>query len=75
MFLRYYELKELIYAGQTVLGIILVLVSFYQLYLSASASAPLLNLLTALILAVVGGGCIFFGIETYLLRDDPDIWR
>lgn len=72
---KYYELKELIYLGQTALGVILVLLSFYQVHLSGFDSAPFLYLVTALILFAVGVGCIFFGVETYLLRDDPDILR
>ncbi len=75
MFLTYHELKELLYIGLSLIGGLLTILSFYQFHLASSASDPFVNILTAMILAIVGSVCIFFGIETYILRDDPDIWR
>lgn len=75
MFLSYHELKELIYIGETALGAVFIAASMYQLHISAAAMNPISHVLTALILLVVGVGCVFFGVETYLLREDPDIWR
>lgn len=75
MFLSYHELKKLIYVGETALGVVFIVASIYQLQISAVAMNPISHVATALILLVVGIGCVFFGVETYLLREDPDIWR
>lgn len=75
MFLSYHELKELIYIGEAALGVVFIGASMYQLHISAAAMNPISHIATALILLVVGVGCVFFGVETYLLREDPDIWR
>lgn len=75
MFVSYHELKEMLYKGQTILAAFFILVAFYQFYLATSTLNPISHILTALILTFVGGICLFFGIETYNLRDDPEIWR
>lgn len=75
MFLRYYELKEMVYFGQTVLGVLLIIAAICEVLLVPAGSIPGINMIVGLILFITGGACIMFGIETYLLRDDPDVWR
>lgn len=74
MQLRYYELKEIIYIAETLLGVLLLLTSAWQYKLAAAVVQPASHVISAIILFVVGVICIFFGVETFLLRDDPEIW-
>ncbi len=70
-----HELKKALFVLQILIGIFLIGVSIY-LFQSADLEAePISQLLTGIILLVVGICSTFFGVETYLLRDDPEIWR
>lgn len=75
MFIKYHELRELCYVGQALLGFLFLGASIYQLDVAHVAAAPLFHMVTGLVLQVVGIGCLFFALEAYLLRDDPDIWN
>jgi hypothetical protein len=75
MFLRYYELKKMLYFAQAIMGVLLVLGGVYEYGKIDTASPNLTNYLTGLICMFSGGALIFFAVETYLLRDDSDIWR
>ena len=72
---RYQDLKVAIYILQTLLGFVLLSASVTLFSTTAAAVDPLCYIIPAIVLTVVGVGCVFFGVETYLLRDDPDIWR
>lgn len=71
----YKNLKLMIYAGETMLGFILATISIYMWQLSSNCSDPFTFIIPAIIILLVGLICILFGVETYFLRDDPDIWR
>lgn len=73
--LSYHELKKFIYIGLTALGVLFLVFSWHCFNVARAGSGDFSEGLTALILLVVGSGCLLFGIETYLLQDDPDIWR
>ncbi len=75
MSLHIFELKQLVYIGLTGLGFLLLLAGVYQYNLAGVAAEPITHIITAVILFGVGTLCVFFGFETYILRDDPDIWR
>lgn len=75
MNVTYQHVKKALYVLQSLLGVICLTVSFHFWTVAAMAMAPILYVLPALVLTFVGVGCIGFGIETFLLRDDPDIWR
>lgn len=71
----YHELKKVLYLVQSLVGIVLIVYSAILFSTSAEHVEPICYLIPAGVLAVVGVFCLFFGVETYLLRDDPDIWR
>jgi len=73
--MRYTELKEILYFAITFLGIIFLLAGIYQYLQALWATVPITHMVTSFILCVMGIICVMFGIETYMLRDDPDIWR
>jgi hypothetical protein len=70
----YHDYKEALYVLQTLFGFLFVFMAFL-LNTTAPAGLEVFHIVPAIILVIVGIGCIFFGVETYLLRDDPDIWR
>lgn len=71
----YHDFKEALYVLQTVLGLFFVCIGVLLLNTTATASHEIFHVVPALILVIVGTVCVFFGVETYLLRDDPDVWR
>lgn len=71
----YHDIKEALYVLQTLLGLVLIVVSVNLLNTTAAAIHPICHIVPAVTLMSVGIVCVFFGVGTYLLRDDPDIWR
>ena len=69
------DMKKALYILQTVMGVLLIALSLFLLGNCAHATEPVCYIVPAVVLMVVGVGCVFFGCETLLLRDDPDIWR
>ena len=72
--LSYQDLKKVLYILQTILGIAMVILS-NRLWIAATTNGDPVNEIAALGLFVAGLMCTVFGIMTYLLRQDPDIWR
>ena len=75
MYLSYTDLKKILYVMGAVCGLVMIVFSVYLLGIARAAADPLGYYIPALILFVVGIGCVFFGVETYILRNEPDIWR
>lgn len=75
MYLSYQDIKGTLYVVLTAVGVLFLLAAFYFFQLMPASVDPLTYGIPGVILLVVGGASTFFGIETYLLRDDPDIWR
>lgn len=71
----YQDVKKALYLVQTLLGINLIIVSTYLLTTTNAAIHQICQIVPAVISMIAGIACVFFGIETYMLRDDPDIWR
>lgn len=75
MIITTHDLKEALYIAQTILGFLCVGLALFVLQSSAGQIDSICSIISGLILLVVGIFAIFFGLETYLLRDDADIWR
>jgi hypothetical protein len=75
MMITIHDLKEAMYIVQTVLGFLCLGLALFLLQSGGSLIDSICSIMSGLILMVVGIFAIFFGLETYLLRDDPDIWR
>jgi uncharacterized membrane-anchored protein YitT (DUF2179 family) len=71
----YRHLKEAVYVMQVLLGVSLITASVFLFNNTSLATEPICYIVPGTILMIVGLSCVFFGVETYLLRDDPDIWR
>lgn len=63
------EMKRTLYAVLTACGIALMVMAYF---LSRSAWFP--ETVTALILFITGTALLFFGLVTYMCRDDWEIW-
>jgi hypothetical protein len=73
--ISYQQLKKTIYISMSVLGAVFLLGGFIFDQLRSSSPEPISMDIAATVLALVGTLCLCFGCATYLLRDDPDIWR
>ncbi len=75
MHFGFQHLKKIIILFLPLFGLFVIVISTMWMNRVDTAVEPLTYLVPAVILFIVGLGCVFFGLETYLLRDDPDIWR
>jgi hypothetical protein len=69
------ELKEALYISETLFGIFLLVPAYLVLKMAVTGSDSLYNLIPGIGLLFAAITCIIFGIGTYLVRDDPDVWR
>jgi hypothetical protein len=72
MYLSTRDLKTVVYGAQAIFGILIFLLGVR--YLLLIGTDPLGNGISGLILLFVGIVLVIFGVEAYLLRDDPDIF-
>jgi len=71
MYLSTADLKALVYGAETLFG---ALIAILGMRLLSIMGLDLLGFgISGVILVFVGLGLMFFGLEAYLLRDDPDI--
>jgi hypothetical protein len=68
--MSYHDLKATIYIMLPGFGCLLVALGLYN-----SAKSDAISLLTSLLMIAGGAGLILFGLVTFLLKDDPDVWR
>lgn len=73
--MSYHDLKKFLYIGLTAMGILLLGASWHCINIARTTLDSPSQEITAVILLAVGSACILFGFESYLLREDPDIWR
>lgn len=71
--LNCHSFKKIMYCLLTLLGVILLAVSWHFIKMAADIEASISYLAPAGILFFAGFACVCFGIETYILRDDSDI--
>lgn len=69
------DLKKLLYFGQTTLGVLLLIAAWFLFQQARVADNQFVYIIPGVIVALTGSACLIFGIDTYILRDDPDIWR
>lgn len=72
---NYKEMKLAVYCLETAIGALMIVAAFVFFDQANSAIEPITYAAPALVLLAVGIFCLLFGIETYCLRDDPDVWR
>jgi len=70
----YHDLKESMYILQTLVGVILLIVSGY-LWSVSRVNADPSYIVSGMLLTVVGLLCLIFGLTIYVLRDEQDVWR
>ena len=68
------DLKEALYVGETLFGIFLLALAVFAVRSALEGNDALYNLIPALALVLAGLICIIFGIATFCLRNDPEIW-
>jgi uncharacterized membrane protein len=71
----YHEIKKVLYIFQSLLGVILFIIGLYSFQQTTISDNPISHVVTGIVLLVVGFILVFFGVETYLIRDDQDVWR
>jgi ammonia channel protein AmtB len=74
MLFNYRELKKLLYIAQTLLGVVFIVLAWFQFNVSMNAAEGVLNFIVAITLLVAGLLCVLFGLDAYLLRGEADIW-
>ena len=68
-----HDLKEAQYIWQSLMGLSWIA---FALYMFCKPDANLIcDTVPAIFMLITGSVCVFFGVEAYLLRDDPEIWR
>ncbi len=72
---NYAEIKLLLYRFQGMLGLIMIFGSWRFMNESSDAIEPVTYWFPGVILLVMGTICTLMALETYFLRDDPDVWR
>lgn len=71
----YHDLKTMIYFTESGFGAIALIAAAYIQRMADMAGGRIDLFLCSMVLFLVGILCILFGYVTYLLRDDPDVWR
>ncbi len=74
MLITYSDLKKALYLLQTIVGFILIAAAIF-LFDSPVVVESVTHFISGAIVFVSGVTCVIFGIESILLRDDPDILR
>ncbi len=74
MKVSYFELKEAVYVMIPALGAILLFISFFSLNFASNTVAPVSDLVSGIVLAIAGIACMLFGLTTWIIRDDPQVW-
>ncbi|PWT98649.1 MAG: hypothetical protein C5B53_06485 [Candidatus Melainabacteria bacterium] len=69
-----HDLKESLYILETLFGVILLVLAYLSLKLAWTGPDGLFYVVPGLVLFCMGIACLLFGIESVILRDDPDIW-
>ncbi len=69
------DILTIFYCAIAISGLILLAFAWYIWKQSETAAEPISYWLAAIVLAIVGVVLIMFAIETFLFRDDPDVWR
>ena len=75
MNLSLHDLKEAVYIFETGFGVLLLVAAVLLLRVVANSPDALFNLLIGGVLLLVACVCILFGLSTYFLRDEQDIWQ
>ena len=68
-------MKEAVYIMMTVMGCLLMVAAITQMRAAGTCPDPFSCWLPALILFLGAVLSLFFGFVTFLIRDDPDVWR
>lgn len=69
------DLKEAVYVFETIFGLLLLIPAFLVLKAAKTDGDALFDLIPGIALVIAAITCIGFGVGTYLVRDDPDVWR
>lgn len=70
--MKLYVYKEFAYIWQTVLGVIFLALAYFLG--REDGSGDFTRLLASWILTLPGLICLLFGITSFVLRREPDIW-
>ncbi len=69
------HMKEAVYIMMAVMGCLLIISGAFLMQSSGASSDPLSLWLPALIFIFGGILSVVFTFVTFLIRDDPDVWR
>lgn len=75
MNIRYRHMKEAVYIMMAAMGFLLLVAGANFMNSAGYSPDPFACYLPAAILIVGGVLSMFFAFVTFLLRDDPDVWR
>jgi ABC-type dipeptide/oligopeptide/nickel transport system permease component len=75
MFLNSHDLKMLIYFCELFLGLFLACTGYFWLTTSASGIEGIVYAIPGVVLLLVGIIVFLLGLESFFVRDDPELWR
>lgn len=68
----YHELKRLIFVLETLLGMFLTAIAWWLL---SPPGTPIVSAVVGIIIGITGLAGVLFGVTTFIIRNDPDVWR
>ncbi|MBX9722984.1 MAG: hypothetical protein K2X81_16395 [Candidatus Obscuribacterales bacterium] len=69
------HLKKALYILMGILGAWLLITAYTFFNMSGSEAEPISLIISGIVLTFAGTVCMFFAFETFLIRDDPEVWR
>lgn len=75
MNLSYPDLKLVLYTFLVAMGLAFLWAAFHFFMLFPVDPDPIGCLSAALAFLLTGSLCLIFGLDTWILHDDPDVWR
>ncbi len=67
-------LKKLLYVFETVFGLLVCIFAVHMVKTAEPSVSSIVYELPGAIMFLAGLGCILLGVDTFMLREDPEIW-
>lgn len=75
MIIKYHEWKEAVYIMMAVAGAFFLVFAIMSIQAGHGGPISSSGFISGLILLLAGVVCELFALVTYIIRDDPDVWR
>ena len=75
MYFDMHDVKFAMYWMLGIMGVIMLCLALYEQNAAEVSADPVSYTISIAVLGLVGCGMLFFCLETFLLRNEDDIWR